>query len=239
MSINLEELDYQQTPIGELILRRRRFPILGELDVYEVILNDEFLMSSLYTAGEIALSKLGLSYSDASSLDVIVGGLGLGYTAVAALEDSRVKSLTIVDALPTVISWHERGLLPVSHRMNDDDRSRYFSANFFELARDNFSALSPQQPGRRYHAVLLDIDHSPNHLLHPTNKSFYATEGLIRLRDCLHPKGVFALWSNDPIDPPFTIRLSEVFADTSAEVVAVDNPITGETGYNTIYLART
>ena len=123
--------------------------------------------------------------------------------------------------------------------MNDDDRSRYFSANFFELARDNFSALSPQQPGRRYHAVLLDIDHSPNHLLHPTNKSFYATEGLSRLRDCLHPKGVFALWSNDPIDPPFTIRLSEVFADTSAEVVEVDNPITGETSYNTIYLART
>ena len=78
MSINFEELDYQKTAIGELILRRRRFPILGDEDIYEVILNDEFLMSSLFTAGEIALSDLALACTDGHSLDILVGGLDLG-----------------------------------------------------------------------------------------------------------------------------------------------------------------
>ena len=88
MSVNIEELDYQLTSIGELILRRRRFPILGESDVFEVILNDEFLMSSLFTTGEIALAELGLAYCKTDKIDVIVGGLGLGYTAAAALATS-------------------------------------------------------------------------------------------------------------------------------------------------------
>jgi len=238
MSINIEELAYEQTPIGELILRRRRFPILGELDVFEVILNDEFLMSSLFTAGEIALSKLGLDYCNIEALDVIVGGLGLGYTAVAALEDPRVKSMTVIDALPTVISWHERGLLPESTRMTEDSRCEFHTASFFELAERNFSDIAPQDPERRYDAVLLDIDHSPAQVLHPTNKAFYTVEGLTQLRECLNPRGIFALWSDDPIEEQFTIRLSEVFADTTAHVIEVPNPITGESGTNTVYLAR-
>ena len=83
MSINLEELDYANTSIGELILRRRRFPMPGDTDVFEVILNEEFLMSSLYTAGEIALANLGLDVPADGAPDVIVAGLGLGSTAPA------------------------------------------------------------------------------------------------------------------------------------------------------------
>ena len=70
MSVNIEELDYQLTSLGELILRRRRFPILGESDVFEVILNDEFLMSSLFTTGEIALAELGLAYCKTNKIDM-------------------------------------------------------------------------------------------------------------------------------------------------------------------------
>jgi len=64
MSIHFEELDYCQTPLGELTLRRRRIPALGDREVFEVKLGDEFLMSSLFNTGEIALSKLGLAEQD-------------------------------------------------------------------------------------------------------------------------------------------------------------------------------
>lgn len=234
MSKNFEELDYQQTVIGELILRRRRFPVLGELDVFEVILNDEFLMSSLYTAGEIALTELGLDEVTGDTLDVIVGGLGLGYTAARALEDPRIKHLTVIEALPNVIDWHERGLLPLSDRIAKDPRSSLHLGNFFALARESFTEVNEAQ---KYHAVLLDIDHSPAHVLHPDNEIFYSEDGLNRLSECLHDDGVFALWSNDPPEHDFYRILESVFTTSDAHIIDIENPVTGELGQNTIYVA--
>src|SRR3954467_13687999 len=91
-----EELDYRQTPIGVLSLRRRRELSLG-VDVFEMKLGDEYLMSSLFTASEIALARLGLAELSGADLGVVVGGLGLGYTAQAVLENEAVKSLVIVE----------------------------------------------------------------------------------------------------------------------------------------------
>ena len=95
MSLYFEELDYRPTPIGTLSLRRRRELSLG-VDVFEIKLGDEYLMSSLFTASEIALARLGLAEFSGADLDVVVGGLGLGYTAQAVLEHEAVKSLVIV-----------------------------------------------------------------------------------------------------------------------------------------------
>ncbi len=85
MPIDFEELDYRETPIGELSLRRRTQLPLG-VEVFEVKLGDEFLMSSLFTEGEIALADLGLADLGGGPLDVVVGGLGLGYSARAVLD---------------------------------------------------------------------------------------------------------------------------------------------------------
>src|ERR1700738_4694265 len=107
MSLQFEELDYRPTPIGALTLRRRRELSLG-IDVYEIKLGDEFLMSSLFTVSETALARLGLGELSGTSFDFVVGGLGLGYTARTVLEDARVRSLIVVDALSEVIEWHAR-----------------------------------------------------------------------------------------------------------------------------------
>ena len=115
MSRLFEELDYQVTPIGAVSLRRRRILSL-DTDVWEVLLGDEHLMSSLFTASEIALAKLGLAALGEATergWDVVVGGLGLGYTAAAVLEDERVRALEVVEFLPPVIEWHARNLLPL------------------------------------------------------------------------------------------------------------------------------
>src|SRR5205823_14036832 len=102
MSRDFEELDYQKTPLGELILRRRKMLSLGGIEIYEVKLGDAFLMSSLFHAVEEALARFGLGELKGDQWDVVVGGLGLGYTAVAALEYREVASLVIVEALQPV-----------------------------------------------------------------------------------------------------------------------------------------
>ena len=75
-----EELDYRPTPIGALSLRRRRILSLN-VDVIEILLGEEHLMSDLFTASEIALATLGMQAAKGDSLEIVVGGLGLGYTA--------------------------------------------------------------------------------------------------------------------------------------------------------------
>jgi hypothetical protein len=130
MSLYFEELDYRPTPIGMLSLRRRRELSLG-LDVLEIKLGDEYLMSSLFTASEIALARLGLAELSGADLGVVVGGLGLGYTAQAVLEHEAVKSLVIVEALDAVIDWHEKGVLPLGPALTADPRSRFVLGDFF------------------------------------------------------------------------------------------------------------
>ena len=237
MSLYFEGLDYRPTPIGALSLRRRRELSLG-VDVFEVKLGEEYLMSSLFTASEIALARLGLAELSGADLDVVVGGLGLGYTAQAVLEHEAVKSLVIVEALDAVIDWHEKGLLPLGPALTADPRSRFVLGDFFALAASK-EGFDPDAPARRFDAILVDIDHSPDSLLDPQNADFYQPSGLKRLAAHLHAGGVFGLWSNELPDESFTARLAEVFATARAERVTFHNPLQNRDFTQTVYLART
>jgi spermidine synthase len=236
MSARFEEIDWRPTAMGEISLRRRRDPASGD-EVYEVKLGDEFLMSSLFTAGEIALTRLGLAELPDTALDIAVGGLGLGYTAQAALDDPRVRSLVVIDALGEVIEWHRRRLVPLGASLASDPRCRLVQGDFFAMF-DDACGLDPQEPERRFHGILLDVDHSPRHVLHPRHARLYQPAGMRALAGRLRPDGVFALWSNDPPDEQFSSVLAEVFAESEAHVVDFDNPLQGGTAANTVYVAR-
>lgn len=237
MSRDFEELDYRETPLGELSLRRRRVLSLDGLEVFEVKLGAAFLMSSLFHDVEVALADLGLAALDAGEWDVVVGGLGLGYTAEAALKHDAVRSLIVVDALEPVIEWHQQGLVPLGPKLTADPRCRFVLGDFFKLAGVG-PGFDPQQPGRLSHAVLLDIDHSPSNLLHTRHGSFYELEGLKALASHLHPGGVFALWSDDPPDARFLQSLENTFATARAEVVRFDNPLLERESTSTVYVAQ-
>jgi spermidine synthase len=228
-----EELDYQPTPLGELTLRRKTVAMFGNLEVYEVKLGDAFLMSSMFHAVEDALSDLGLRELEGAACDVVVGGLGLGYTAVRALAHANVRSLTVVEFLQPVIGWHERGMVPLGPQLTGDPRCRFLQGDFFALA------MSPSGfiPGRKFHAVLLDIDHSPRNLLDERNAAFYSPAGLAALALHLHPGGVFAMWSDDPPDQEFMELLMAAFVTVRAEVVTFPNPILGCDSASTVYIA--
>jgi spermidine synthase len=234
MSVYFEELDFRPTPMGVLSLRRRRQPSTG-IDIYEIKLGDEFLMSSRFTVAEIALARLGLANLTRTDLDVVVGGLGLGYTAQAVLENSAVRSLIVVDALAEVIEWHEQGLLPLGKQLTGDPRCRLVNADFFAMSH-SVEGFDPQAPGRCFDAVLVDIDHSPRKLLHPRHAALYEPDGLARLAGHLRPGGVFALWSNDPPDDAFNVALAGVFATSAAHVVTFDDAQGDHIASNTVYV---
>ena len=236
MSRLFEELDFRSTPIGELSLRRRRELRLG-VDVFEIKLDEEFLMSSLVTESEIALARLGLAACEGDGLDVLVGGLGLGYTAQAVLANERLRALLVVEFLPAIIDWHRAGVLPLGDAIARDERCRLVEGDFFAMARRR-AGFDPEAPGRRFDAILLDIDHSPEALLDDRSAAFYQSEGLTALAAHLQPGGIFGLWSNDRPDPAFTDRLRGAFTDAWTEPVTFNNPLQDKPFTQTVYLAR-
>lgn len=203
-------------------------------------------MSSLFTASEIALADLGLAAlnggkgaekAEAGSLDVVVGGLGLGYTAEAALKHDSVGRLTVVELLDPVVDWHLEGQLPMGTALADDPRCSFLRADFFAKARSG-EGFDAENPGREHDAILIDIDHSPDWLLNAGSSGFYTEEGLAALAAKLKPGGVMGLWSDALEDPGFTDRLAAVFSEAWAEPVTFHNPLQDKPFTQTVYLAR-
>jgi len=234
VSARFEELDWRETPMGAISLRRRREPATGT-DVFEAKLDDDFLMSSLFTVAEEAMARLGLEAVTGVDLDVLVGGLGLGYTAAAALADPRVGSLLVLEALPEVLGWHERGLLPVSATLTGDPRCRLVTGDFF--ATVGAGRTLADEDG--FDLLLVDIDHTPRHVLHPSHEPFYSVAGLTAVRSRLRSAGAFVLWSDDPPDEQLMSDLRAVFTSPQAHVVEFANPLTGGVSANTVYVATT
>ncbi len=228
-SANFQELDVADTDLGELVLRRRRTVAAGDEWVYEVKLAGRFLMSSLNTQSERELADRALAKLAGDGLRVLVGGLGLGFTAAAALRDPRVAQVDVVERLPQVIDWHRRGLVPLGASLCADARCRFVLGDCLQLL---------QQPGELYDAILIDIDDSPIHLLDASHESFYAVAGLQAARRRLRTGGVFALWTSLPAEPEVTARMGAAFADAAVETVVFDNPLLEEPEANALYFGR-
>lgn len=235
VSARFEELGWQQTPMGVISLRRR-FDLSVQADVYEVKLDDEYVMTSLFTVAERELARLGLARTPGTDLDVIVGGLGLGYTAREALTCNRIRSLTVVEYSEAVIDWHERDLLPDTVGLAADSRVTLVCADFFAAAT-SAAGFEPGAPGRTWDAILLDIDHSPRHVLNDPHADFYTRDGLRAASAHLVPGGTFAMWSDEVPDEEFGAVLESVFTDVEAEQIWFDNPLTRDRSAATIYLA--
>ena len=242
MQPSFKVIDYQDTPLGAVMLRKRTMMTLDNLEVYEIMLGQDFLMSSLFTVVEEALSTLGMAATEKAfpgnnELNVVVGGLGLGYTGKVALDHASVGELIIVDYLQPVIDWHEQGLVPLGAGLTADPRCRYEHGDFFKRAvSENGIGFDSADPEKKFHAILLDIDHSPAHLLNEQHASFYHLDGLRKMIDQLHPGGIFALWSDDPPEENFMKTLNEVFSNCEIHVVPFNNPILGRDSESTVYV---
>lgn len=154
------------------------------------------------------------------------------------LDHGSVSSLTVVEFLAPVIEWHQEGLLPLARKLCEDKRCRFVQGDFFAMAESQ-NGFDPDAPGRRFHAILVDIDHSPTMLRDDHSQSFYRPDGLHVLGRHLTPGGVFGLWSNDRPDEQFLHQLRSAFEEACAEPVTFHNPLQGQPFTQTVYLART
>jgi len=209
----------------------------GDRDIFEIKLGDDFLMTSLFHEAEEQLSKISLQLLKGDQLEVVVGGLGLGYTALAALDDERVSNLLVIDFLGEVIEWHRRGLVPLGDRLTNDKRCQFVNADFFSLSQQTEIGFDLENPNRKFDAVLLDIDHTPTNVLDPTNSRFYTIEGLTELSKHIKPNGVFGLWTDGNPDAEFTDRLKTVFGESEGHLIEFPNSLTGGTSFGTVYTA--
>lgn len=233
MTSPVRELDYQLTPMGELILRCRSSPhVVGGL-VYEVKLGNEMLMSSSVNDSERALAQTALESWGASPCDVLIGGLGLGYTAAAALGFPQVRRVDVIEMLAPVIAWHRGRLVPAAGQLVDDSRCTLVEGDFFDLV-----AEKPREVSRQYDAILVDIDHSPDAVLHPRHKAFYTEPGLTGLATHLSPGGVFGLWSAKAPSHEFLRLLDRVFASSRVHEVEFYNPHVRESDINWIIVGH-
>ncbi len=237
-----EVIDRLITPTGEWQLQRRG-------SHYEIICNGVFLMASYNRASDRALAALALERVRSNPIDscskvtdssdnrvgtdqaagdrlrVLVGGLGIGFTAQAVLEDRRVSRLEVVEIEPVVVAWHRAYLAALCGRPLDDPRT--------ELAQADL-ALVPLS-ARAYDAILLDTDNGPGWLIRDLNARLYTAEAIRRFLDALTPRGVLAYWSAEPAP-----ELAEVLAGrgASVEVIEVEDQIApGRRGTAWLYLA--
>jgi len=225
---NIEILAHEPSPLGVLCLRRRELLSAPGTVVTEVTLDHEFLMSSYTTASERALATRALEMHSGRGLEVLVGGLGLGYTAREVLTSDRVGHVEVVGFLPQVIDWLDRGLVPLADELRGDPR-------FTVVCGDVYERLAAPAE-RQFDLVLIDVDHSPEERLAAAG-SFYTEEGLRSAKGHLAPGGVLAVWSYAE-SSSFADALRSVFGEVRVEPVTVANRLIGAEHTDWLFFAR-
>jgi spermidine synthase len=210
--IDFEVLDSADTPLGTIYLSTRKLseePSSGI--IYEVHINGDLLMSSISPLSEqrLATSALAL-HTSGDKLRVLVGGLGLGYTAQAALTDERVASVRVVDKMDFVIGWMRKGALPCSAQLTTDPRVELVQGDVYA------DLLSPAR--ETFDLILIDVDHAPTSPLDPASLPFYTPEGQRMVAEHLAPGGVLGVWSASD-DDAFHAVMQKVYPGATREHV--------------------
>jgi len=227
-SSNLEILAYETTPLGDLCLRRRELLSRPGTVITEITLDHELLMSSYNTASERALAEEALARHGGSDLSVLVGGLGLGYTANEVLRSSRVRRVEVIEFLPEVVGFLRDGLIPLSSALAADPRFSVRDADVYATLREPAS--------EHWDLVLIDVDHSPDEQLGGGNESFYTAEGLASAKQHLAPGGILAVWSYAE-SSPFVEALRAGFSFVEALPVTAVNELVEEEFTDWLFVA--
>ena len=199
------ELGRAKVGKDELVLARRG-------DEFAIRLRGAELMNSRSHASEEALAKLGCAgLARVSGARVLIGGLGMGFTARAALDVlPRDAHVTIVELVPEVVAWNREHLGDLARRPLDDPRITVQVGNVVD-------AIAAKQ--EHWHAILLDVDNGPDAFTSPANAALYGLRGLIACRRALVHGGALAVWSVEN-DNKFTDRMRGAAFEVDKQRVA-------------------
>jgi spermidine synthase len=199
-----EEVARATSPRGELVLRRRGA-------VLELRVNGVFVMDTAETGSEIELARAALALVDRPR-DVLVGGLGLGFTAHEVLADIRVERLQVVEIEEGLIGWMRDGTVPHGPTYLADERLTVTHA-------DVRRAVAEAAPGS-VDLVLLDVDNGPGNLVYDENRAVYETHFLESTARTLRSGGALVIWSAAE-----TQELQEAMAGAFGSCEAIPHPV--------------
>lgn len=208
---------------GELVLRSRN---TGGPDVLELRVNGVFAMDTVETATEQAMAIEALRLVD-NPRDVLIGGLGLGFTLHAVLGDARVERCAVVEIEPAVVEWMRDGTIPHGPGFLADER--------LSIVVADVSQALAEAGGAAYDLVLLDVDNGPGYLVHDTNAALYDQPFLDHVRHVLRPGGVAVVWSAAAA-PALHETLCSVFGNAEERPLSVD--LQGRPEQYWLYVAR-
>lgn len=221
-----ETIAAARTPRGEVVLRER-VDDDGSV-VHELIVAGVFAMDSVDTSTETALAVRSLAGVEAPSR-VLVGGLGLGFTAWQALKDSRVSEVHVAEIEEDLVQWARLGLTPTLGVLARHPRATLH-------ARDVAEVLAGDEPdaGAPWDLVLLDVDNGPSFLVHEGNERLYSAAALETALGVVAQDGALAVWAAQR-EPGLLAALSDL-APTEEVLLPVERE--GRTLEYALYLAR-
>ena len=171
----------EDTPHGEVALRRRG-------DVLELVVDGAFAMDTVDVTSEHLLALRALERHPAPSR-VLVGGLGLGFTTRAVLDDPGVAHVDVVELAAPLVRWARERLVPELAGL-EGPRCRLHVADVADVLAGRRGPRGP------WDVVLLDVDNGPDFLVHAANSGLYEEPALASARTALTPGGVFVVWSS-------------------------------------------
>ena len=199
---------------GELVLRRRVEE--RSADVLELRVNGVFVMDTHETTSEIELAAVALGLVD-DPRDVVVAGLGLGYTTQRVLADPRVEQVKVVEIEEALVGWMRDGTIPHGPGLLADKRVHIVNADI---------VMAVAEASSTYDLVLLDVDNGPGHLVHAGNAEVYEPGFLAATRSIIDPGGALAIWSANPA-PELAEAMEQVFGNCTEhryDVLLQDRP---------------
>lgn len=186
---------------GEVVLRRRFDPDAAaeSAEVLELRVNGVFVMDTVETTSETALARSALEQVS-SPRSVLVGGLGLGFTAHEVLADHRVEHLVVAEIEESLVDWFRDGTIPHGPAFLADRRLAVTVAAVQQVVEES----APEA----FDLVLLDVDNGPDFLVFDVNAAIYASPFLERVRSILRPGGAVAVWSSTESSQLVTVMTS-------------------------------
>ncbi|MEH6648851.1 MAG: hypothetical protein V7707_02355 [Motiliproteus sp.] len=185
------------------------------------------LMNSRVHNSEEVLAELGcVGLKSADKAQVLVGGLGMGFTLAAALKAvSASSTVKVAELIPAVVEWNKGPLGECAGHPLEDGRAQVHIGDVAEL----FSSNKPA-----FDAILLDVDNGPEGLTHTDNHGLYSITGLALIGQSLRAGGMLAIWSAFP-DAAFLKRLKKSGFNATAQTVRAR---VGKGSRHTIFLAK-
>ncbi len=220
-----EEIDRAKVPgqDNELILRRR-----GQ--EFSIRTAGTELMNSRIHGSEEALASLAMERlqqkPEKTGLNILVGGLGMGYTLAETLKLSQPDTRILVSELiPSVISWNQDHIGHLAGMPLDDPRVRVEAMDVASVIKNKKAA---------WDMILLDVDNGPDGLTKKSNNRLYSSTGLKASFKALTPGGVLGVWSAGD-DPAFTRSLTR--CGFRAKAISVRATNSGKGSRHTIWIA--